>query len=100
MSRVVAYVPDLMDRSKVAAAGEVRFVNRPSDLEALDPGVELVLVDLMRPGVLEVLPSISAPMIGFANHAERDVMDRASAAGCRVLARSAFFARLGDLLAT
>lgn len=101
MKRVVAYTPDLMDRSKIAAAGEVTFVNRPADLEALDDGVELVVVDLMRPGVLDVVPRLSVPVIGFANHAEREVMERARAAGCRdVLARSAFFGRVGELLAT
>jgi hypothetical protein len=39
-------------------------------------------------------------VIGFANHTRRDVMEAAQAAGCeQVLARSAFFARLDDLLA-
>ena len=77
---VVAYVPDLMDRSKVsaAAAGDVRFVRQPGDLAAAATTADLVVVDLGRDGVL----------------------DEARAAGCsQVLARSAFFAQVATLLA-
>ena len=99
MSRIVAYVPDVMDRSKVAAAGDCIFVSRPADLAALCAGADLVVVDLTRPGVVDVLP-LDAKVIGFANHTSRDVMDAARAAGCaEVLPRSDFFARLEELLA-
>lgn len=99
--RVVAYVPDLMDRSKVSAApAEITFVGRPADLVTTATADDLVVVDLMRPGVIEVLGDVPGRVIGFANHAERDVMEAARAAGCdQVLARSAFFGRLGELLA-
>lgn len=100
--RVVAYVPDLMDRSKVASApADVTFVNRPADLaaRAAEAGADLVVVDLTRPGVVEQLAGIEAPVVGFANHTNREAMEAASAAGAsQVLARSAFFARLDDLL--
>lgn len=99
MSRILAYVPDVMDRSKVAAAGDCIFVSRPTDLAGLCAGADLVIVDLTRPGVVEVLP-LDAKVIGFANHTNRDVMDAARAAGCaEVLPRSDFFARLDELLA-
>lgn len=101
MKRVVAYVPDLLDRSKVAAAGDVRFVTRPEDLAAAATAssAELVVVDLTRPGVVEVVGDIPVPVIAFANHTRRDLMDAAVAAGAgQVLARSAFFARLDELL--
>ena len=93
MSGTVAYVPDLMDRSKVGASvGPVTFVSRPADLPAASEGAALVVVDLSRPGVLEVLPSIVAPTIGFGRHDDRERLAAATAAGCdRVLARSAFF---------
>ncbi len=108
MRSVVAYVPDLMDRSKVAAAAPgATFVPRPDGLPAavadaadLDSDVTVV-VDLTRPGVLEVLPSLAGRgrVVGFANHTARQVMDDAKAAGCdQVLARSAFFSRLEELL--
>lgn len=99
MSRIVAYVPDVMDRSKVAAAGDCIFVSRPADLAGLCAAADLVVVDLTRPGVVEVLP-LDAKVIGFANHTSRDVMDAARAAGCaEVLPRSDFFARIEELLA-
>jgi len=99
-AKTVAYVPDLMDRSKVSsAAGPVTFVTRPADLLAAAEGASLVVVDLSRPGVLEVLPAIAAPTIGFGRHDDRERLAAASAAGCdRVLARSAFFAQVTDLL--
>ncbi len=100
MTRIVAYVPDLMDRSKVkAAAPDATFVPDPSALTAAAADADLVVVDLTRPGVVEVMPSIEGRVIGFANHTARQLMDDASAAGCdEVMARSAFFSRLGDLL--
>lgn len=105
MQRVVAYIPDLMDRSKVAAAapGRVTFVARPEALPAAAAAADLVVVDLGRPGVLDVLPDVAGlgmREIGFGSHVDRDVLDEAVAAGChQVLARSAFFSRLSDLLA-
>ncbi len=100
MSRVVAYEPDLLDRSKVAAAGDCVFVSRPADLAALCPGADVVVVDLTRPGVVDVLADLDVRVIGFANHTSRDVMDAARAAGCeQVLPRSDFFARIDELLA-
>ena len=102
MSRIAAYVPDLMDRSKVAAAaaagnGEVTFVASPADLGSVD--ADLVVVDLSRPGVLEALPAIKARTIGFGRHTQRDLLDAAQAAGCDlVLKRSDFFPRVEELL--
>ena len=106
-STVVAYVPDLMDRSKVAAAvpDRVTFTSSPADLVAQGGGAELVVVDLGRPGVVEAVAALAASdgrprILGFASHVDRDTMDAARDAGCdRVLARSAFFADLPALLA-
>jgi len=98
MTRIVAYVPDLLDRSKVAAAGDVTFVNRPDALAGVE--ADLVVVDLMRPGVLEALAGLSGRVIGFARHTEPALMAAAHAAGCDVvLPRSSFFAQLDELLA-
>lgn len=99
MTRVAAYVPDLMDRSKLAAAGDVTFVSAPSDLAEV--GADVVVVDLSRPGVLEALPDLAgARTVGFGSHVDRELLAAARAAGCdEVLPRSRFFARLGELLA-
>jgi predicted short-subunit dehydrogenase-like oxidoreductase (DUF2520 family) len=103
VKRVVAYVPDLMDRSKIrAVAPDATFVANPARLEAAAAEADVVVVDLTRAGVVEVLPSmedIEGTVVGFANHTARELMDQARAAGCdQVLARSAFFSRLGELL--
>ena len=102
MKTVVAYVPDLIDRSKVASSGAaVTFVARPAELAraAADRQADLVVVDLTRPGVLDALPDVSVPVVAFANHTRRDLMDAALAAGAEhVMARSAFFSRLDELL--
>jgi len=106
MKRVVAFVPDLMDRSRVSAAASasdsvvVEFVGQAASLVEAAAGADLVLVDLARPGVLGLLGSIPAPTVGFASHVDRDLIAAAGEAGCgEVLARSVFFSRLGSLLA-
>jgi len=101
--RVAAYVPDLMDRSRVdaAARGAGATVSHAGAPGGLDPTADLVVVDLGRPGVLDVLASHSAQRtVGFASHVDRDLLRAARRAGCQtVLTRSAFFSRLGSLLA-
>ncbi len=98
MTRVAAYVPDLMDRSKLAAAGDVTFVATPGELAGT--AADLVVVDLSRTGVLEVLDQVGARTIGFASHVDHELLAAARAAGCdEVLPRSKFFARIGELLA-
>jgi len=110
----VAYVPDLMDRSRITAPGVVvTFVSSPAALAGTD--ADLVIVDLGRPGVLAAVAALTAvaavaavgapdqkavPVIGFASHVDRDLMAAARSAGCpQVLARSAFFRRVRELLA-
>ena len=97
--RIAAYVPDLMDRSKMAAAAPgATFVSRPVDLAATP--ADLVVVDLSRPGVLEALGDLGGVRtIGFGSHVDRDLLAAAKAAGCdEVLPRSRFFSSLQELL--
>ena len=94
--RIVGYVPDLMDRSKLG--GAVELVAEPADLVGAD--ADLILVDLGRPGVLEVLARITSPTLGFCAHVDDQLMSDATAAGCdEVLPRSRVFRRLSALLA-
>ncbi|MBV8982361.1 MAG: hypothetical protein JO086_15780 [Acidimicrobiia bacterium] len=97
--KVAAYVPDLMDRSKVAAAAPgATFVARADDLA--DVEADLVVLDLTRPGAVDVLPRLHARTVGFCRHTMRDVIAAAEQAGCdRVLARSEFFADVAGALA-
>lgn len=103
MTVVVAYTPDLMDRSKIAAAAPgCRFVARPEALVGL-AGADIVLVDLSKKGVVEVLADIAAGgvrVIAFGSHVDRELLATAEAAGCdEVLPRSRFFRDLPELLA-
>ncbi len=99
MKRVVAYVPDLMDRSRLSTVAEVRFVRAVDELAAAAGDADVVVVDLGRPGVLDVLPAIATPTIGFGSHVDRPLLAAARDAGCQeVLTRSAFFSRLSELL--
>lgn len=95
--RVVALVPDLMDRSRLDRLGtvEVVHVREPSDLLTLAGPDDLVVVDLSRDGVLEVLAGLPGHVVGFASHVDDELLAAARAAGCtEVLPRSRFFAGL------
>jgi hypothetical protein len=102
---VVAYVPDLMDRSKVAAAGPaVSFLPTPAAVVEAAPGATVAVVDLGRPGAVGALPALVATgvrVVAFGSHVDRDTLDAARSAGCHeVLPRSAFFRDLPSLLGT
>ena len=90
---IAGYVPDLMDRSKLRG---VRFVRRLEDLVAADEA--LLVVDLSRPGVLEILPRLSGRrVVGFGSHVDRATLDAARAAGCQAFPRSELFRKWPDL---
>lgn len=96
---VWAFVPDLMDRSRIG--GRAEFVSSPGELAGVVGAGDVVVVDLSRPGVLDALRSLPAGVrtIGFGSHVERGLLEAATEAGCQtVLPRSAFFAKLPDLL--
>jgi hypothetical protein len=95
-----AFVPDLMDRSRLGGL-DVTFVSDPSALADASPG-DVVVVDLARPAVLEALAGVpdGVRTIGFGSHVDRDLLDAAREAGCdEVMARSEFFRRAAELLA-
>ncbi len=93
MADVVGYVPDLMDRSKLAG---VRFVRRPEDL--VDAEEPMVVVDLSRPGVLDVLPRLAGRrVVGFGSHVDRATLEAAEAAGAQALPRSLMFRTWPDV---
>ncbi|MGY9072042.1 MAG: hypothetical protein ACKVHU_03735 [Acidimicrobiales bacterium] len=95
MTRIAAFVPDLMDRSRFGAT--VTFVTL-AELPAVTD--DLVLIDLRKREVLDALPSGAGRVIGFAPHVDDDLLQAAVEAGCdEALPRSVFFRRLADLLA-
>jgi hypothetical protein len=110
---VMGLVTDLMDRSRfgVLAGGgvDVRFVRTAAQLEEALGGLagstsghaHRVVVDLDRPDALDAVVAASTAgvdVIAYGSHVERERLDDARAAGAQVLARSAFFTRLIDLL--
>lgn len=105
---VVAFVPDLMDRSKVAAVlgARGRFVATPEALLIEAAGADVAVVDLDRlaaaPDGLDIVSDVAARVgrvVGYASHVERERLEEARARGCdQVLARSAFFTQLATLL--
>jgi hypothetical protein len=98
MTRVVAYVPDLMDRSRIAAAApDVVFVRAPGELTAHE--ADVVVLDAGRPGALDVVAGLSARVVAFGSHVDTDLLDAARMAGVdEVLPRSVFFRRLPEVL--
>lgn len=106
---VLALTANLMDAVAITDAArrlEIRVVvaSPENALEVLrrDPP-SLVLVDLTSEDAIELLERgalRSFPAIGFYPHVDRALGARAIAAGIsRAMPRSAFFARLPDLLA-
>jgi hypothetical protein len=89
---VVAFVDDLMDRSRVTqAVAGVRFARRVEDAA----GAELVVVDLARhaDAVRAVrAQSPSVRIVAFGPHVDEDAANRARGDGAdTVLPRSRFF---------
>ena len=98
--KVVALIPDLMDRSRLGRY-QIEYVGAAALLPIVAAGADLVLVDLSRPGVaevLEVVVSASDRVIGFAPHVEDETMAWALVLGAEVLPRSKFFRRAAELL--
>jgi hypothetical protein len=106
MIRLVALVPDLMDRSRIEAAARaagrtIEFVGTPVELLSIaTTSGDVVIVDLASPGVLDVLPGLrTTRTIGFGSHVDHELLEAARAAGCEeVLPRSVMFRRLPRVL--
>ena len=82
-----------MDRSKLRG---IRFVRRPDEL--VDAAEALLVVDLSRPGVLEVLPRLAGRrVVGFGSHVDRATLEAARTAGCQAFPRSELFRKWPDL---
>ena len=114
---VLAAVADLMFSSKIRAAAsaagtDLEFARTSGDVldRARERGPGLVLFDLNAGPSLDPIGTIARfkadarlqgiRLVGFVSHVQSDVIAAARAAGIdEVLARSAFVARLPELLA-
>jgi CheY-like chemotaxis protein len=114
---VLAILDDLMFSSKIKTAAaqlgvEVAFArSATAALDAIRGGAPtMVILDLNNPrtdplGTVAAIKRDYATMairtVGYASHVQTDVIEAARQAGVdEVLPRSAFAARLGDILAT
>jgi hypothetical protein len=96
MARIAGFVPDLMDRSKLAGL-DVAFLRSPD--APLPDGCEVVVVDLDRAGDLTGRVPADVRVIGFGSHVRRDLFDAARAAGItETMPRSELFRKLPDVL--
>jgi DNA-binding NarL/FixJ family response regulator len=105
MTRAVALVADLMDRSRLSGIEglDVTFVRTVAAMSAeVDAGsVDVVVVDLKRPDALDAIAAIAGRtrVVGFGAHVDTEGLRAARDAGADlVLARSAFFADPGRWL--
>ncbi len=94
--KTVVLAPDLMDRSKIGAAlPDATYVNVAAQLPAAALGADLVVVDLSRPGLLDVLDqlvSAAGRVVAYGPHTETALFAAADAAGVTAMPRSRFFA--------
>ena len=107
---VVALVRDLMDRSRFGTLSSsgvpVHFVRDAPALRERVVGIDpatTVVVDLAAPDALDAIAAaVDADgvvrVVAFGSHVDRDRLDQAHGAGAEVMARSAFFGRLDDLV--
>jgi hypothetical protein len=100
MTGVVAFIPDLMDRSRLGPR-PVELVRSLDQLATAAVGASLVLVDLARPGALESAAGLVAAgtrVVGFAPHVDDELRNAATGSGVEVVTRSWFFGHLDDLI--
>ena len=95
---VIAFVPDLMDQSKLRLEmPDICFVKEVSEL--IDIDVDLVIVDLSKPEVLDAIPKIDSEILAFASHVDKEIIAKAKQAGCEnVSPRSKFFRDFDSLV--
>jgi len=96
--RVLALVPDLMDRSRLGR--DIEVVRTADELASVVTAADLVVIDLSRPGALAAAGRASATgavVVGFAPHVSDELFAEAAVAHITALPRSRFFARWPDI---
>ncbi len=101
---IAAYAPGMMDRSRfpsslLAPGGPVIFV--ASAAELAESGATAVMIDLDRCEDVAAFLMDGVTSLGFGSHVENETLTAASDAGVdRVMARSAFFRQIPQLVAS
>jgi len=100
-STVVAFVPDLMDRSRLGFGVDIiTFVRELPDVTH-SPASGTLLVDLARVAEPESLAAYARAgwrVVAFGSHVDREKLAAAASGGVEVLTRSAFFRDPGVVL--
>lgn len=101
--RIVAFTSDLMDRSRLTAAGELVGVGTAPELveQIAEGGVDVVVIDLSRPGAFEAIDvavAAGARTVAYGPHVDDDALTAARAAGAEALPRSRFFRSVAEVL--
>ena len=96
--------PDLADRSRIAGvAPDAVFVGAAAALPGAAEGADLVVVDLTRAGVTDVLDAVvrlAGRVVGYGPHVAADLLALATAAGVEAVPRSRFFRELHSFIGT
>lgn len=98
--KIVAYVPDLMDKSRFGPVSAVTtFVTTPEALSDAKSD-DIAVADLRRDGSLEALANAkqAARRVGFISHEDREVIAKAKEVGIDALPRGRFFSRIAEIL--
>ena len=96
---ILAAVPDLMFRSKIAEAAkaqgvEVKFVRDADSMIREAPAASLVLVDLDNDALRDAVPKLTVRVLGFGSHVYPEHL-----AVCESMPRGQFARRLPEILA-
>ena len=101
---VVALTPDLGDRSRIASTHpDTVFVGAAALLPTAAAGADVVVVDLTRAGVLDVLDEVVAGagrVIGYGPHVDTELLAAALASGAEAVPRSRFFRDMESFIDT
>jgi PleD family two-component response regulator len=117
MNSIVAAVDDLMFSSRIASAAkqigiDLSFARSPDEVlsqaRAKDPGLIIFDLNATKLDPIATITALKADdalraitTLGFVSHVDAGIIAAARAAGIdEVLARSAFTARLGEILTT
>jgi hypothetical protein len=97
--KIVAYVPDLMDRSRFdSVEGEKVFIGTPAGFDKTG-SEDIAVADIGRAGALDALTNTtSSRRVAYVSHVDTDAIAQAKAAGVEVFPRSRFFSRIGEIL--
>ncbi len=93
---IAAFVDDiyfqarLMDAAHRAGA-DISFVRQPVP-------ADLYFIDLSQAGAIEFASAVKGRKIAFVSHIDAEAKEKAKAAGCKVMARSEFVQKLGEII--